>query len=129
MQKIICPYCQSTKVITRDYGRRVGGAIGTAAGAAAAVPRTLIAIETGALAARFAGPVGLIAGSMAGYVLSGLIGGYFGNAAGTALGEVIDENILDNIQCLTCNRKFSRPTQGKHASSESDSDFPFEDDE
>jgi hypothetical protein len=126
---ISCPYCQSAKVITCDYGRKVGGAIGTAAGAAAAVPRTLIAIETGALAARFAGPVGLIAGSMAGYVLSGLIGGYFGNAAGTALGEVIDENILDNYQCLACNHKFSRPSHGKHTQGASEPDFSLEEEE
>lgn len=125
---ICCPYCRSPNVITHDYGRKVGGAIGTAAGAASVIPRTIIAVETGLFASAIAGPPGFIVGTMAGYVLSGLIGGYVGNAAGTALGEVIDENILDNYRCLSCDRKFSRPFRSQHAQGDSDLDFSSEDD-
>lgn len=106
---IHCPYCQSSKVITLDYGRKVGGTVGTIAGAATALPRTLIAVEAGLIASTIAGPPGFVVGTLAGYVLSGLVGGYIGNATGTALGEVIDDNILDNYRCLGCHRKFSAP--------------------
>lgn len=112
---ICCPYCHSPRIITHNYGRKVGGAIGTAAGAATAIPRTVIAVETGLIASAFAGPAGFFVGTMAGFVLSGLIGGYVGNAAGTALGEVIDENILDNFRCLDCDKQFSRPSHSERS--------------
>ena len=127
--KIHCPYCQSPKVIALDYGRKLGGAVGTAAGAASAFPRTLIAVETGLFASTIAGPPGFVVGTLAGYVLSSLIGGYVGNTAGTALGEVIDENILDNYRCLGCQRKFSAPYRRRHVEDDAAPDFPQDDDE
>lgn len=123
-----CPYCQSPKVITHDYARKVGGAVGTAAGAASAIPRTIIAVETGLFASTIAGPPGFMVGTLAGYVLGSLIGGYVGNAAGTALGEVIDDNILDNYRCLGCDRKFSRPVRSPHGQNDDGSGSHADDD-
>lgn len=110
---ICCPHCHSLKIISHNYGKKVGGAIGTAAGVASVVPRTVIAVEAGIMGSALLGPPGLVVGSLAGFILSGLIGGYVGNAAGTALGEVIDENILDNYECLSCNKKFNQPHHTK----------------
>ncbi|GAC1608879.1 MAG: hypothetical protein NVS3B3_14310 [Aquirhabdus sp.] len=51
---IICPRCHSDKVESKNYARRTGGAIGTAAGAASAMGGA----EIGAAAGMIAGPLG-----------------------------------------------------------------------
>jgi uncharacterized membrane protein len=88
---LLCPQCQSEQIVTRNYARRTGGAIGAVAGAASMI----------------AGPPGTVIGGIAGAIIGGFIGALAGGSAGIALGEAIDNNVLDNYQCLSCQFVFS----------------------
>jgi len=106
-----CPKCQSLRIETRNYARKVGGAIGTVAGTTSGVAFALSGAEVGATIGVLAGPIGSVCGALAGAVITGLIGGAAGCAAGAAVGEVIDANVLNNYHCLDCGRTFSsKPT-------------------
>jgi hypothetical protein len=62
---ISCPRCNSSRITTRDYARKAGGAVGTVAGAAGSAAAALGGAETGAALGMIAGPVGSIFGGLA----------------------------------------------------------------
>lgn len=105
-----CPRCNSHNVEQLGYGRRVGGTIGTVAGATGGVMTALLAARNGAAVGAVAGPVGAVAGGMVGALLAGLTGATVGGIAGSALGEVVDQNIIANHHCLHCDHTFSVST-------------------
>jgi hypothetical protein len=91
---ISCPQCSSTRIQTRNLGRKAGSAIGALAGAA-----------RGAALGSAGGPIGAIVGGAAGAVMAGLFGGA---AVGSRLGSVVDNNLLNNYQCRDCDYTFCR---------------------
>lgn len=98
-----CPECQSLRIEIRNHGRRIGGAIGTAAGATSAFVMALSGGEAGAVVDLIAGSIG----SACGAIIAGLVGGAAGCATGVVFGEVLDSNVLDNYRCRTCGHAFS----------------------
>ena len=102
-----CPRCSSHNVEELGYGRRVGGAIGTVAGATGGAMTALLGARTGAAVGAVAGPVGAVAGGLVGALLAGLTGATVGGIAGSALGDVLDSNVLANIHCLSCDHTYS----------------------
>lgn len=102
-----CPRCNSHNVEELGYGRRVGGAIGTVAGATGGAMTALLGARTGAAVGAVAGPVGAVAGGLVGALLAGLTGATVGGIAGSALGDVVDSNVLANIHCLNCDHTYS----------------------
>jgi hypothetical protein len=105
-----CPRCNSYNVEELGYGRRVGGAIGTVAGATGGAMTALLGARTGAAVGAVAGPVGAVAGGVVGALLAGLTGATVGGIAGSALGDVVDRNVLDDHHCLNCDHTFSVST-------------------
>lgn len=105
-----CPRCNSHNVEELGYGRRVGGAIGTVAGATGGIMTVLLGARTGATVGAVAGPVGVAAGGLVGALLAGLTGATVGGIAGSALGDVVDSNVLANIHCLSCDHTYSVST-------------------
>lgn len=105
-----CPSCNSHNVEQLGNGRRVGGAVGTVAGATGGVMTALLGARNGAAVGAVAGPVGAVAGGMVGALLAGLTGATVGGIAGSALGDVVDHNILANLHCLHCDHTFSVST-------------------
>lgn len=105
---LLCPQCQSEQVVTRNYARKTGGAIGTVAGGIGGYSAALSGARMGsAVAALALGPPGVVIGGVAGAVIGGFIGALAGGTAGIALGEVIDDKVLDNYHCLACDFCFS----------------------
>lgn len=105
---VTCPKCNSNKIEARHAARRIGGTIGTAAGASSAFLATIAGAETGAtFGAIIAGPPGAILGTLAGAILAAIAGGTIGAAAGIALGNQIDAKILRNCFCHDCQHAFS----------------------
>lgn len=95
----ICPLCFSQQVISRDWARKVVGAIGCVVGAAggfyshlrdaplvalAAVPRTSLRST--------------VIGDVAGAVLGALAGATVGCEIGASVGKEIDKHMLDNCK-------------------------------
>lgn len=104
---LLCPHCQSEQVVTRNYARRTGGAIGTVAGGYGGYTAALTGARIGSAAGSILGPPGVAIGGLAGAIIGGFVGALAGGTAGIALGEVIDNKILDNYQCLSCRFTFS----------------------
>ena len=103
-----CPQCQSEQVVTRNYARRTGGAIGAVAGGYGGYSAALSGARLGSVAASMiVGPPGTVIGGIAGAIIGGFIGALAGGSTGIALGEAIDNNVLDNYQCLSCQFAFS----------------------
>jgi outer membrane lipoprotein SlyB len=90
---IECPNCQSTRIVSKDVGKKTEGVIGAVGGA-----------EVGGAIGLLAGPAGVMVGSL----LGALIGGAAGSIAGAKLGEVVDNHVLDNYRCLSCDYEFSQ---------------------
>lgn len=101
---IKCPICESPRIITRDYGRKTCGTIGTVAGAASGAAAAATGARLGATIGAIAGP----AGSVAGAIIGGLFGGVAGGTAGAEAGKLIDQHVLDNFECIACGHCFSR---------------------
>jgi hypothetical protein len=95
-----CPNCQSTRVGTRNLGKKIGGALGAMTGAACGAALAWRGAQVGAIAGATLGPAGSFVGAILGAALSGL-------AAGTTIGEAVDTNFLDNHECLDCGYTFS----------------------
>lgn len=107
-----CPQCGGTQVEQRHRARRIGGTIGTIAGAIGGVCRTLGGYEFGlAVGAATFGPPGAVLGAFSGAVISALMGGTTGWTIGTKLGAALDTSVLDNYRCLSCQHTFSPPVQ------------------
>lgn len=105
---LLCPHCQSEQVVTLNYARRTGGAIGTVAGGYGGYAAALSGARIGGLAVGLImGPPGTTIGGLAGAIIGGFVGALAGGTAGIALGEVIDNKILDNYHCLSCRFTFS----------------------
>lgn len=103
-----CPQCQSEQIVTRNYARKTGGAIGTVAGGYGGYTAAFNGARLGSVSAgMILGPPGTVIGGVAGAIIGGFVGALAGGSAGIALGEAIDNNILDNYQCLACEFTFS----------------------
>lgn len=94
-----CPRCLSSRIDTRDRGRKAGSTIGSVAGATGGMAAALAGEETGAIVGSFAGPIGTAFGGLTGAVIAGLVG--------SAVGAAIGDNVLDNHVCLACGHAFS----------------------
>jgi hypothetical protein len=101
----VCPSCKSQRIVPRHCGKKVGGSIGTAAGAMVAVHHA----KTGASMGAPFGVFGLIGGGVAGLALAGLRGGFLGGSTGISLGTLLDSKVLDAYKCLSCNLTFNIP--------------------
>lgn len=105
---LICPKCQSERIRTNNYAKKVGGTVGCVAGATSAASSALTGARIGATVGLVAGPIGVGLGTIAGAIVGILLGGATGCAVGSKLGEVVDKNVLDNFQCLDCGYSFSQ---------------------
>ena len=104
---LLCPRCGSPGIISHNYARKVGGAIGTVAGASGGFVAATAGAETGAAVGLIAGPPGALVGGVSGAIIGALLGGAAGCATGAMLGTAIDNNILDNHECKHCGHTFS----------------------
>ena len=106
----ICPLCRSPRITSRDWGRKVAGVIGCAAGAAGGFYGCLrtphLSLSTGLAFSPSASALNGVAGA----VLSALTGTAIGCEVGTAVGEQIDHYLLNNFECLDCSHAFSSNT-------------------
>lgn len=102
-----CPHCGSSRVATKNYGRKAGSIVGTVAGAAGGYARAVVGSEIGSTLGAVAGPVGMVAGGVAGALLGALLGGAAGCATGAAVGQLVDETLADNYVCMDCHYSFS----------------------
>jgi len=98
-----CPRCHSARVESRNFARRLGGAIGAIAGTTSGMALAVIGAEVRLLT----GPIGAVLGGLAGVVIEGIVGGATGCAAGSKLGAAVDQNILRNQHCRDCGHAFS----------------------
>jgi hypothetical protein len=101
-----CPYCQSSRVMTKDSARKAGCTIGAIAGAAGGAAGAAGGAEIGVTAGLIVGPLGSLFGGMAGAIVGALVGGAVCGGSGAAFGEIIDAKILDNFVCLNCDYRF-----------------------
>tara|TARA_B100001059_G_scaffold229851_3_gene263097 strand:- start:10581 stop:11141 length:561 start_codon:yes stop_codon:yes gene_type:complete len=101
-----CPACHSDQIQHCHYGKRVGGTIGTVAGAfsgaSGATAGALEGARIGATVMRFAGPTATASGA----VLGAISGGLIGCVAGLKLGEVVDQELLCRYRCTQCGKHF-----------------------
>jgi hypothetical protein len=104
---IQCPQCGSTQIITRDFGRKTGGAVGTVAGGLTGMSGALSGGRIGMTVGVVAGPVGTALGCLAGALIGGMVGAATVGVAGAKLGEVLDTRVLDNLECRQCAHSFS----------------------
>ena len=108
-QALLCPRCQSERIETRSYGKKIAGALGAAAGIGSGMALILSGADIRAASGSAADPVDAAAGGFAGGVLAVLKSGSAGCAAGAAFGDVIDEHVLDKYRCVECGHAFSQP--------------------
>lgn len=102
-QELICPRCQSERVETRGYGKKIGGAMGAIAGIGSGIALVLSGADLGAVTGAGTKTDGLARG-----VLAVLKSGSAGCVAGAAFGDVIDEEVLDKHRCVECGHTFSQ---------------------
>ena len=103
----VCPKCQSPRIRSNDYAKKIGAFIGTVAGALSAssqAGRYTIGAVSRLVVGKF--PIPPI-GRSANTIINALVAGTAGGAAGARLGEFIDAHLLNNFQCLECKHKFS----------------------
>lgn len=108
-QALLCPRCQSERIETRSYGKKIGGALGAAAGIGSGMALVLSGADIRAVSGPTEDPTGTEAGGLAQGVLTVLRSGSVGCAAGAAFGDVIDEHVLDRYRCVECGHAFSQP--------------------
>lgn len=102
-QELICPRCQSERVETRGYGKKIGGAMGAIAGIGSGIALVLSGADLGAVTSAGTKTDGLARG-----VLAVLKSGSAGCVAGAAFGNVIDEDVLDKYRCVECGHAFNQ---------------------
>lgn len=108
-QALLCPRCQSERIETRSYGKKIGGTVGAVAGIGSGMALILSGADIRAAIGSVADPADTMASGLAGGVLAVLMSGSAGCAAGAAFGNVIDENVLDKYRCVECGHAFSQP--------------------
>lgn len=106
---LLCPRCQSERIETRSYGRKIGGALGGLAGLGSGVALVLSGADIRNVGDSAADPSGAAVDGLAGGVLAVLRSGSAGCAAGADFGNVIDEHVLDRYRCVECGHAFSQP--------------------
>jgi DNA-directed RNA polymerase subunit RPC12/RpoP len=106
--EMICPHCESSRVITRNWGKRLGCAVGSAAGAVVGSTSAISGRKFGAGIEGFGGPTGMAVGGVASAVLGGLLGAACGCAAGEEAGQVFDGRIFDIYACVACGHTFNQ---------------------
>ena len=104
---VICPYCRSMHITTRNTGRKLGTAVGALGGGAHGLSSALSGARAGYTIFRVMGPPGMALGTMAGAVLGAIMGATSCGFMGAKLGELVDNTILDNYRCLHCGRSFN----------------------
>jgi DNA-directed RNA polymerase subunit RPC12/RpoP len=102
-----CPNCNSSRITTKNIGRKSGGFIGSIGGAVSGATGALSGAELGATLGVTGGPIGIAIGGIAGALIGGLFGGVAGGIAGATVGEQVDTRILNNYQCLSCGHSFT----------------------
>ena len=103
----VCPKCQSPRIRSNDYAKKICAFIGTVAGALSAssqAGRYTMGAVNRFVVGRF--PIPPI-GRSANTIINALVAGTAGGAAGARLGEFIDTQILKNFQCLDCKHTFN----------------------
>lgn len=108
-QALVCPRCQSERIETRSYGKKIGGALGAAAGIGSGIALVLSGADIRAVIGSAADSVDNVAGDLAVGVMAVLKSGSTGCVAGAAFGDVIDEHVLDKYRCVECGHAFSQP--------------------
>ena len=104
---LICPRCNTGRIITRDRARKVVGAVGMAAGATTGAAGLFQGAQAGWNAASAISPPSMPYTRIAGALIGGIIGATTGCAIGLSLGELVDDNVLHNYCCLSCRFTFS----------------------
>lgn len=108
-QALSCPQCGSPNIQNKNYGKRIGGAVGTCAGAMHALSGTTQGAYLGAAAAIYVSESENPLNCITSAVLGALVGGAVGCATGAALGKLIDQTLLNNHCCLRCGFCFQSP--------------------
>lgn len=108
-ETLLCPRCQSERIETRSYGKKIGGALGGLAGLGSGVALVLSGADISKVGGSAADPSDAAASGLAGGVLAVLRSGSAGCAAGADFGNVIDEHVLDRYRCVECGHAFSQP--------------------
>lgn len=107
-----CPHCGSDDVRHRNLARKIGGAVGSIAGAASGASGILGAARIGFVVGAPIGPYGALMSAIAAATLRSIVGATIGCEIGTALGELIDAHILENDACRKCGHTFKESTGG-----------------
>ena len=105
-EALLCPRCQSERIETRSYGKKIGGALGALAGLGSGVALVLSGADIRNAGGSEANPPD---DGLAGCVLAVLKSGSAGCTAGADLGDVVDEHVLDRYRCIECGHAFSQP--------------------
>jgi hypothetical protein len=106
-QPSLCPRCQSERIETRGYGKKIGGVIGAAAGIGSGMALVFSGADVNALVGSTADPVVVSSHGLARGVLAVMMSGSAGCTAGAAFGDVLDETVLDKYRCVECGHAFS----------------------
>lgn len=107
-EALLCPRCQSERIETRSYGKKIGGALGALAGLGSGVALVLSGADIRNVGGSAAAPLDAAADGIAGGVLAMLRSGSAGCTAGAGFGNVIDEHVLDRYRCVECGHTFSQ---------------------
>jgi hypothetical protein len=98
-----CSHCASTRTRPLQWGRRLGGFVGSVAGAAGgAVAGCLGAPRLSTQPLQW---VSLVSSA----VIGGIAAGAAGCRSGASLGDLLDDRILPNHRCLDCAKRFNHP--------------------
>jgi hypothetical protein len=107
---LLCPRCQSERIETRSYGKKIGGALGALAGLGSGVALVLSGADIRNAGGSAADPsLDAAVDGLVGGVLAVLKSGSAGCTAGADFGNVIDEHVLDRHRCVECGHAFSQP--------------------
>lgn len=97
---LICPQCESSRVVCRDRAKKVGSALGALTGVAWGAVCAMRGVRVGAPVGTGMGSTGSLLSSMVGAALTGL-------ASGATIGQAVDANLLDSHACLACGCTFT----------------------
>ncbi len=104
---LVCPLCKSDRIETGHVATKLGGTIGTIAGAGVSIASSISGARAGAAVGAIGGPLGIAVGGVAGAILAALASGAAGCTTGIALGQIVDRTVLDNHQCCDCGATFT----------------------
>lgn len=104
---LVCPLCKSDRIETGHIATKLGGTIGTIAGAGVSIASSISGARAGAAVGALGGPFGMAVGGVAGAILGALASGAAGCTTGIALGQIVDRTVLDNHVCKDCGHTFT----------------------